>query len=124
MTTDPTLRGFAFPFRIDPRTGGVAVSDGERKLEENLKHLLLTRIGERVMAREYGGGVTQLLQENVNDGLVAVARHQISRAIVRFEPRALPQDVAVVPRDGELLLRVRYLHADSRGVQTTVIPIR
>jgi uncharacterized protein len=123
MNSDEQLRGFAFPFGIDPRSGGVAITEGAEKLRENLKHLLLTKIGERVMAREYGGGVFQLLHENINDGLVAVARHQISRAILRFEPRVLPQEVTLISRDGELFLRVQYIQADMQGVQTMVIPI-
>lgn len=124
MTSPPPLQGMSFPFRIDSRSGGVAVTQGPEKLRENLKHLLLTRIGERVMMRQYGGGVTQLLQENINDGLVAVARHQISKAIVRFEPRVLPQEVSVIPHDGALYLRVTYVQADMPGLQTAVIPIQ
>jgi uncharacterized protein len=123
MNGENQLRGFAFPFRIDPRSGGVASTEGADKLKENLKHLLLTRIGERVMLRGYGGGVTQLLHENINDGLIAVARHQISRAILTFEPRVLPQEVTVIPRNGELFLRVLYIQADMPGLQTAVIPI-
>lgn len=121
-TTRP--RGISFPFRIDARSGGVAVTEGDDKLKENVKHLLLTRTGERVMARDYGGGVDQLLHENVNDGLIALARHQIARAIVRFEPRVLPQDVSVVPDGAQLHLRVRYIQADSSRLQTMVIPLR
>lgn len=123
MSNTNSIRGISFPFRIDKRSGGVAVTQGVDKLKENLKHLLLTRIGERVMAREYGGGVTQLLHENVNDGLIAVARHRITRSIVRYEPRILPQEVKVIPREGELFLRVRYIQADTPGLQTMVIPI-
>ena len=123
MNQDSQIRGFAFPFRIDARTGGVAITEGDAKLKDNLKHLLLTRIGERVMLREYGGGVTQLLHENINDGLIAVARHQIGKSILRYEPRVLPQEVTVIPKDGELYLRVSYIQADLPGLQTTVIPI-
>ena len=117
------LRGAAFPFRIDPRSGGVATSAGAAKLEDNVKHLLLTRIGERTAVRDYGGGVTQLFQENINDGLIEVARHQIARALVRFEPRVLPDEISVHAREGELLLLVRYLEGETPAVQTTVIPI-
>lgn len=119
-----SLNGFAFPFRIDPHTGGVAVTGGDRKLNENLQHLLQTNIGERVMRRQYGGGVRQLLHENINDGLVRVAQHQISKAIMRYEPRLLPQDITVIPKDSELFLRVRYIQANTPGVQTTIIPIQ
>ena len=117
------VKGPAFPFRIDPRSGGVATSDGASKLEENLEHLLLSRAGERVMLREYGGGVSQLFQENVNDGLLAVARLQIGGAMLRFEPRAMPQDLRVVDRDGELLLIVTYLQAGAPGIQSIAIEL-
>jgi len=118
------VRGISFPFRVDPRTGGIAVSAGADKLRENITHLLLTRIGERIMLREYGGGVTQLLQENINDGLIAVAQHQIAKAILRYEPRILPQEVTVAEGDqGQLLLRVVFLDAEQQGLQQTIIPI-
>jgi phage baseplate assembly protein W len=120
---DIGLRGVAFPFRIDPRSGRVATSAGADKLRDNVEHLLLTRIGERTLARDYGGGVTQLFQENINEGVVEVARHQIARALLRFEPRVLPQEIEVRPREGELFLVVRYLEAQSPGAQTAVIPI-
>jgi uncharacterized protein len=119
-----TLRGFAFPFRIDPRSGGVGVTEGADKLKENLKHLLLTRVGERIMLRQYGGGVSQLLHENINDGLIEVARHQITKAMLQFEPRVLPQEVSVIPHEGELYLRIRYIQADQPGVQTLVMPLQ
>lgn len=119
----PPLRGFAFPFRIDPRSGGVAATEGAGKLQENLEHLLLSRVGERLMVRDYGGGVSQLLQENINDGLLAVARLQVSHAILRYEPRVLPQDVGVVGDGGSLWLRVQYVQAEDPGVQTTAIPL-
>jgi uncharacterized protein len=117
------LRGFAFPFQIDPRTGGVAATEGTDKLAANLERLLLARIGERLMLRDYGGGASALVQENVNDGLIAVARNQIASAILRYETRVLPQDVTVVPWDGGLTVRVTYLQAQSPGVQTTAIQV-
>jgi uncharacterized protein len=125
MTDDGAipLRGIAFPFRIDPRSGGVAATEGAPKLSENLQRLLLGRIGERLMLRDYGGGVTQLLQENLNDALVAVARQQVGKAILRFEPRVVPQDVAVIAQGAELFLRVTYLQAEDPGVHTAAIRI-
>ena len=123
MDGDEQIHGFAFPFRVDARTGGVAATQGADKLRENIKHLLLTRIGERRMMRTYGGGATQLYQENINDGLIAVAQHQISRAIVQFEPRILPQEVAVIPQNGTLYLRVRYIQPGAAGLQSMTIPL-
>ncbi len=91
MATGPLpLRGFAFPFRIDPRSGSVAATEGPEKLTENLERLLLARVGERLMLPDYGGGASALVQENINDGLIAVARIQIAAAILRYEPRRAP----------------------------------
>jgi uncharacterized protein len=117
------LRGFTFPFRIDAQTGGVAATEGPDKLRENLKHLLLTKVGERVMARQYGGGVTQLLHEPINNALIGLARHQITKAILQFEPRVLPEDITVIPHEGELYLRVEYIQEDSQGTETAVIQL-
>jgi phage baseplate assembly protein W len=117
------VSGFAYPFSIDPRTGGVASASGDDKLRQNLKHLLLTRIGERVMLRQYGGGVTQLLQENINDGLLAVAKHQIARAVVTYEPRVMLQEITVIPGNGVLILRMTYLQAGTPGLQSVAIPL-
>ncbi len=118
------VSGMAFPFRVDPRTGGIAVTSGNDKLRENVVHLLLTRIGERPMLREYGGGVTQLLSENIDEGLVAIARHQIVKAVLRYEPRVLPQEVSVVETEpGTLMLRVLYIEATQPGIQQALIPI-
>jgi phage baseplate assembly protein W len=121
---DGRPRGLAFPFRVDPRSGGLALAEGSEKLRQNLAHLLLTRVGERAMAREYGGGVTALLQEPLDEGLLTIAQHQISLAILRYEPRVLPGDVAMVQAaDGELRLRVTYVEAGAAGLQSTVVPI-
>jgi phage baseplate assembly protein W len=119
----PELRGVAFPFRIDPRSGRVATSARSDKLADNVEHLLLTRVGERTVARSYGGGATQFFQENINEGLIAVAQQQLSRALLRFEPRVLPQVVDVDFRDGQLFLLVSYVESETPGVQTTVFPI-
>jgi phage baseplate assembly protein W len=117
------LSGVGFPFRIDPRSGRVATAGGTDKLTQNLQRLLLTRAGERVMLRDYGGGVNQLLQENINDALVTVARQQVGQAILRYEPRVVPQDIGVVSRDAELFLRVVYLQGEDPGVRTAAIRI-
>jgi phage baseplate assembly protein W len=117
------LLGPASPFRIDPRSGGVATTSGTPKLTQNIERLMLIRVGERLMLRDYGGGASALAQENINDGLLAVARQQIGRALLRFEPRALPQDISIIAQGAELYLRVQYLQAEVPGVQTTAIRI-
>jgi phage baseplate assembly protein W len=59
VADDPTLNdttGVAFPFRIDPVTGGVQRQSGDDKLRSNVIHIIMTNIGERLMRRGYGAG--------------------------------------------------------------------
>ena len=78
--------GFALPFRIDAG-GKVAAEEGAEKLRDNVVHILLTSLGERVMRRDYGGGLRQLVHDPVNDALLAVVQHQVLKAITQLEPR-------------------------------------
>jgi phage baseplate assembly protein W len=88
-------RGFAFPFRLDPLGGGVAWAEGKEKLRDNVMQLLQTNPGERVMRRDYGGGLRDLVQDPNDEVLVALAQHRISRALVEGEPRIQVQQVSI-----------------------------
>ena len=84
MTEEP--RGLAMPFRIAPG-GGVAVETGVEKLRDNVMQVLLTGLGERVMRRDYGAGLRQLVHDPINDALLSVVQHQVIKAIAQAEPR-------------------------------------
>ncbi|PCC73774.1 Gene 25-like lysozyme [Nannocystis exedens] len=117
-----TIRGFAFPFRIDPDSGSVAAQAGDDKLRENIAHILLTGVGERIMRRGYGGGLQQLVHDPNNEVLRGVVQHQVAKSLGRLEPRIILQEVRVV-QDGEtLLLRIKYIVRSTRQVQTFSVP--
>jgi len=120
--TEP-LRGFSFPFRIDPATGGVAPARDDEKLEQNLIHILMTGVGERLMRRDYGGGLRQLVHDPINTPLVAVVQHQLARAIGRFEPRVMVQDLQVSHQDGTLRVFLQYVVRRTRQVKQLSVPI-
>lgn len=103
-----TVRGFSFPFRIATGTGGVAWAEGSEKLKENVIHLLLTGVGERVMRRDYGGGLRALLHDPNNDALRAVVQRQVGRAIATHEPRIEVRSLNVVQRGGLLHAELIY----------------
>jgi len=79
-------RGFALPFRIGA-DGAVAAEAGAEKLRDNVVQILLTGLGERVMRREYGAGLRQLVHDPINDALLSVLQHQVVKAIATGEPR-------------------------------------
>jgi len=117
------LRGFSMPFRIDSTTGGVVQTVGAEKLKENVIQILLTDIGERVMRRDYGGGLRQLLHDPGNDALRAILQHQIGKAIAEHEPHVLVQGVTVALQEGTLFLHVDYTIRRTQSNQSVSVPI-
>jgi len=104
----PDLVGFSIPFRIDSNHR-VASASGAAKLKENIIHILLTSVGERVMRRDYGGGMRDLVHDPNNDVLRALAQHQISKSIGQWEPRVQLREVAVRQEEGTLVAEVHYV---------------
>ena len=102
------VAGMAFPFRIDPETGGVSWALGTDKLRQNIRVLLGTRHGERPMLREYGTRVHSLVHEPNDDVLADVVRTQLQQALLTWEPRVRVLGADVTHADGELRVRLRY----------------
>jgi hypothetical protein len=103
----PDLNGFGLPFRIVG--GGVAQASGVVKMEQNLKHLIATRVGERVMLRTYGGGVHSHVQDDNDSALQTLIRHEIETAIQQFLPDAtLTAPLAVTSSEGQLTVTITY----------------
>src|SRR5438132_3997327 len=98
---DREPRGFAFPFRIDQQSGGIAWTEGAAKLQSNVLHLLQTNPGERVMRRDYGGGLRDVVQDPNDDVLRALAQHRIAKAIAEHEPRIRPERIGVAADPGD-----------------------
>jgi phage baseplate assembly protein W len=123
MTT--SILGFAFPFRIDPVTGGVQSQRDDDKLRANIVHILLTNLGERVMRRGYGAGMRRLAQSPNDNALWAIMQHQAGKAIAAAEPRVLVQEVNVSQSDdgATLLVSVMYLVRRTQALQALSVPI-
>lgn len=120
-----SIMGFAFPFRIDPVTGGVRKQSDDDKLRANVVHILLTNLGERVMRRGYGAGLRHLVQDPNNNALWAIMQHQVGKSIGAFEPRVLVQDVKATQSDdgATVFVSVTYLVRRTQAVQTLSVPI-
>jgi len=101
------VRGFSIPFRIDK--GRVVATSGLDKLKENIIHILLTSVAERVMRRDYGGGLRDLVHDPNNDVLRALVQHQIAKSIGQWEHRVQLREVAVRQQEGTLLAEIHYV---------------
>jgi phage baseplate assembly protein W len=107
------VQGFGFPFQIDPRTGGVAWSRGRDKIRQNVRIILETRQGERPMLRDFGSRIPSLVHDINDDVLADIARRQAQEALLQWEPRVLITDLATQQDEGEVQLRIRYVHPSN-----------
>lgn len=108
--SSPTLKGLAFPFRIE--RGGVAQSVGFDKVEEDVIHLLSVRLGERTMLREYGGGVYRRREQPNSPALAALVRHEIEAALRTYMPELrLTAPLTVVAAESKLTVQIQYAAA-------------
>lgn len=117
--------GFPFPFRLDPVTGGVPLVRGRDKVQQNLVHLLVTDPGERVMLRDYGGGLRAVVQDPNNDALRAIMQRQLDKSIRRFEPRAEFRQVLIrqEPVQGLFWADLRYAVRPDPEPTSVEIPL-
>jgi phage baseplate assembly protein W len=74
-----------------------------------VRHLLSTRLGERVLLRSYGGGVHARLQEASSTTLRALLKHEIEQALRDFMPDLqLAAPIVVRARAEELTIVIEY----------------
>jgi phage baseplate assembly protein W len=90
----PLGQGPAFPPRVDA-DGRLAWSTGEANIRESIHLILLTEPGERLMREEFGCGLRRYLFEPNTVTTRALIRESIARAIARWEPRVIVDDVVV-----------------------------
>jgi phage baseplate assembly protein W len=117
------INGFSSPFRIDSNSGGLVQQAGLEKLKENIIHILLTGAGERVMRREYGGGISQLVHDPNSEALRAIVQHQIVKSIGRWEPRVALKQVQVQIKGATLIVDLDYVVRQTRQPQSLSVPI-
>jgi phage baseplate assembly protein W len=121
MTTIDQVRGFAFPFRIDPATGGVQAASGLDKIRQNLRLIIGTRIGERPLMRQFGTRIPSLVHEPNDSVLADVIQTQARDALIQWEPRVLVTGSHIEQSEGELRLRLAYiLTTEPAGGQMTI----
>lgn len=119
------VRGPAFPFRVDPTTGGLAMASGDEKVVQNVRVLLATRLGERPMERAYGTRLPSLVHDPNDEVLVDLAVEQARQAIVRWEPRVVPSEVSVTrdPDEGTVGLRLALSSTNEQRSGHLTVPL-
>lgn len=117
------VKGVAFPFSIDPASGGIAWAVGRDKIRQNLRLILGTRLGERPMLRDYGSRLASLVHDPNDDVLADLAQTQAKEALMQWEPRVLVTSTSVDQAEGELRLRVNYVYSNEPVTGQLIMPL-
>lgn len=115
--------GIGFPFRI--ANGGVRLASGDDKVRQNLRQLLLTRLGERVMRRDYGSSLKRRVQTPNDGNLRTLLKHELEQSIRQFLPMVrLTAPLRFRSSGSELFVVIEYRTELSRIAESLELPVR
>ncbi len=107
----------ALPLRIDPIDGAYGLNrEIESFAQQNIKTVVLTSPGERIMEPEFGVGIRRLLFEQNTSDLIGVLEGRVRSQVRRYVPFVDLKNVSVrSPTYGNgdidmsaLVLEIRY----------------
>src|SRR5436853_1516689 len=78
--------GWSFPIRPDV-TGSLPFVEGDANVEQSLRILLLTQLGERVMRPDFGSAAAQLVFAPGSVQFLSLLETTVREAVRDFEPR-------------------------------------
>lgn len=86
MASDFVGKGWRFPILPDP-AGGLAYVEGDENVEQSLKILLLTALGQRVMRFDFGSKAPSLVFAPGSVQYLGVLETTVRDAVRDWEPR-------------------------------------
>ena len=84
--------GWRFPI-IPDETGGLGYTSGDENVEQSLRILLLTEIGQRVMRSDFGTRAPRLVFSPGSVQYLRLLESTVRDAVIEWEPRVELQDV-------------------------------
>ncbi|MFK0202757.1 GPW/gp25 family protein [Streptomyces lavendulae] len=117
-------RGWAFPLGVSP-SGGLAMAEGAADVEQAIRLVLGTEPGERPMRPEFGCAIRDRVFGSFDASTSGTIAHEVRRALERWEPRVVVDDVSVVQTPGRqevLDIRVEYRLAGTNSRRNLVHP--
>jgi uncharacterized protein len=124
--TDFIGTGWSFPLRVNER-GGITMARREADVEEAMRMILATPIGERRMRPTFGCGVHDLVFATNDPTTHGLIRYHVHEALTLWEPRiALDEDsidVQIDPDDpARVLIEIDYVLRATNQRRNLVYP--
>lgn len=77
--------------------------EGLDHLRQSIRDILTTPIGTRVMRRDYGSRIFELIDRPVNSGWIMDAYAYTAEALEQWEPRFALSKVEIIPGDDPVI---------------------
>ncbi len=134
--TDLIGSGWAFPPTIDPQ-GGVALARATNEIEQAIRIILLTPLGQRVMRPTFGCRIHELVFAPNNSTTAAQAIRYVEEALAMWEPRIQVTEVTVTmdanengrqpvtadpKEDGRMFIHINYFIKSTNDPRSLVFP--
>jgi phage baseplate assembly protein W len=117
-------RGIAFPLRIDA-TGGLALVEREREIEEAMRLILATSEGERPMRPTFGCRIHDHIFASPDLETRGVIAYEVERSLLLWEPRIDVREVLVTPDPDDqstLFIDISYAIRGTNDPRNLVFP--
>ena len=112
-------KGWTFPPSFDNASREVLMDQGEEDIQNSLRILLSTTLGERVMQPKYGCNLSDLLFETLDTTLTTEMKNRVQTGILFFEPRIDIEKITLTQNDqgGLVLISIEYIvrSTNTRG---------
>jgi phage baseplate assembly protein W len=116
--------GWAFPLTVNAR-GGIEMARGDRDIQESIRIILSTPIGERRMRPNFGCGVHDLTFATNDPTTHGLIQHHVIEALTLWEPRIAVSDVRVFSDEVEparVLVEIDYELRSTNERRNLVYP--
>jgi phage baseplate assembly protein W len=117
-------QGLAFPLQISQQ-GGLALARGFNDIEQAIRIILGTSLGELVMRPEFGCRIHELVFAPNNATTRQLLAYYVEEALDRWEPRITVREINATTdpsRDGALLVEIKYEIKDTYDERSIVYP--
>jgi uncharacterized protein len=116
--------GWAFPLRVNA-SGGMALVRRGQELEESIRLILGTALGERPMRPEFGCAVHDYVFAPADATTAGRVAYEVRASLERWEPRieVVDVEVTVEPADASVLyININYAIRGTNDPRNLVFP--
>jgi uncharacterized protein len=123
QSSSPIGQGIAFPLHMNVQ-GQLQISNQHQNLEESIRIILQTDLGERVYRPEFGSRLSELVFAPMNTQTLLLLRVYTQEALEKWEPRIVIDAIRTEPDPmrGRVEIILEYHAKENHELRSLVYP--